>query len=194
MAPARKRLLWWGDRTSATAHDQAYDHEKETASLGEVRPSEVRRVAPPAPEVRSSERPTLPVPRCTVSVPADDPYRVVLDGRLRESRRAPALDLTSGRPGRPSSATHDLIDALGSIDRVPYRVCSDAEVRAAPIDNTIAFVLSLVDGATSIESIIDASPVAMHRVLLALTQLVSLRLIGLDPAGASRRLPGRRKR
>jgi hypothetical protein len=39
-------------------------------------------------------------------------------------------------------------------------------------------VLSLVDGSTPIESIIDASPLAMHQVLSALTELLGLGLIG----------------
>jgi hypothetical protein len=105
---------------------------------------------------------------------AADMYAQIVAGKLasvgeQQHRRR----LLSSR-----AATRDQFLALGSLEHIPVRTCSAKELLAASIDHRQGFVLSLVDGATPIQSIIDASPQAMHQVLSALTELLGLGLIG----------------
>jgi hypothetical protein len=156
----------------------------------ELRHSGVRRAAKALPESgprlahHASQRPTVPAPKCAVIEEAGsgvaELYTRIIDGTLGAAngeafaRAAPAKRL---RP--PPAITRDLFIALGSLERVPRRTCSVLEVRKAAIDPRHAFVLDLVDGQTPIESVIDASPMPMHEVLLTLAELLSAGLISL---------------
>jgi hypothetical protein len=53
-----------------------------------------------------------------------------------------------------------LANDLGSLMRVPRRLSMKVDVRQLRIDHRRAFVLSLVDGGTSIQDILDLSPMA----------------------------------
>jgi hypothetical protein len=146
------------------------------------RPSGVRRIAPVAPvdeqaDAAASERPTVPVLAGRVIEDASETARVytrVATGRLPVAI-APQADGSYDRV--TARTTRDLLVALGSLEHVPVRTRASDDLRTARIDNRQAFVLSLVDGQTSIASIVDASPMAMHKVLYCLTELVGHGLI-----------------
>jgi hypothetical protein len=155
----------------------------------------VRRVAPavelpvepplePPRELRRSERPTIPVPRCAVvEGPDESPsmYARIASGSLASTvahQARPSTALAAVRE-RAYATTRDLLLGLGSYTRTPIRVCEESALRHAPIDSSHAFLFSLVDGTTTIESIVDASPMALDRVLLALAELVQLGLIAI---------------
>jgi hypothetical protein len=75
-------------------------------------------------------------------------------------------------------ATRDLMLALGSLERTPVLTRALDDLRSVPLGPRHAFVLSLVDGHTSITSIIDASPMPMHKVLICLNELLTHGVIG----------------
>jgi hypothetical protein len=60
---------------------------------------------------------------------------------------------------------------LSDLTTVPQRV-GDAEMHRLPLDPTAAFVLTRVDGASSIESILDGSPLGDDATLYILAQLL----------------------
>ncbi len=148
--------------------------------------SGVRRAAPPRAERTGSERPTVPAPKCRVTeekTDVDEIYARVVGGRAALVLGPPSLpgrSLDLAR-GRAQAATHDLLLALGSLDRVPVQSCSADELRRAPIDHRQAFILALVDGESTIDAIVDASPMPMHWVLLTLNHLLLHGLIGFGP-------------
>jgi hypothetical protein len=124
-------------------------------------------------------RSTIPAPMCRVTDAdphAIDIYARIIDGKLARVFDEPLPALRGIDPAR--ATTLDQFLAVGSLDRIPVRTCSASELRMATIDHRKGFVLSLVDGATPIESIIDATPMAMHQVLTMLTDLLGRGLIG----------------
>ena len=142
--------------------------------------SGVRSAAPKGEQIHGSpnEHSTVPAPRSPAreGAIATDMYAQIVAGKL-----ASVVDRVVQPPRRLLSSrarTRDQFAGLGSLDRIPVRACCAEELLTAPIDHRQGFVLSLVDGATTIESIVDASPQAMHQVLSTLTELLSLGLIG----------------
>jgi hypothetical protein len=133
----------------------------------DARSSGTRRAAPLAlaPEriARDSQRPTVPVPdsenlagsalargseraeRPTVPVPA------VSRRREAESVRAEAM----ARHPAPAAPT---VDEVPFLDEVPYVTCPTATLLEARLDHRAGFVLSLVDGRSTVESVFDACP------------------------------------
>ena len=166
-----------------------------TTWLGEEedRPSGVHPIARPVPlplplaeadgsVARASTRPTVPVSRNDVSPgPAPDIYTRIMGGTLAsvvgEARPSPRTRKQK-QPGA-RRITRDLFLSLGSLQCIPQRTSLATDLRDAAIDPRQAFVLSLVDGMTPIESIVDASPLPMHQVLVILENLLSLRLLSL---------------
>jgi len=68
---------------------------------------------------------------------------------------------------------------LGSLDQVPVMMIPHAELRWLALDHRAGFVLSLVDGTSSIEEIIDVSTMAQLEVLRTLYNLLSQNVISL---------------
>jgi hypothetical protein len=159
----------------------AHRHEQRAVRLTqEPRTSGVRRANSKDEQLHRSpnERSTVPAARGSVldGASAADMYAQIVAGKL-----ADVGERTGQRPGRLLSSqarTRDQFLTIGSLDRIPIHTCTTKELFAASIDHRQGFVLSLVDGATPIESIVDASPQAMHQVLSTLTELLSLGLIG----------------
>ena len=162
---------------SRVAHAQR--HARPAAPWTQGPPASGVRCAEPGEEPlqrRAHERSTIPTARGPAVKGATDVYAQIVAGKL-----ASVVASAVQRPrhlGGPRATTRDQFILVGSLDRIPVRTCSRAELITASIDHRQGFVLSLVDGATAIESIIDASPQAMHQVLSALTELLSLGLIG----------------
>lgn len=71
------------------------------------------------------------------------------------------------------------IGRLGALDQVPVMMIPHAELRWLALDHRAGFVLSLVDGTSSIEEIIDVSTMAQLEVLRTLYNLLSQNVISL---------------
>lgn len=68
---------------------------------------------------------------------------------------------------------------LGSFARVPYVTASMHEVMMAKLDHREGFVLSLIDGASDIDTILDACPMSTHKTLRILQGLCERGILGL---------------
>ena len=71
------------------------------------------------------------------------------------------------------------IGRLGALDQVPVMMIPHAELRWLALDHRAGFVLSLVDGTSSIEEIIDVSTMPPLEVLRTLYNLLSQNVISL---------------
>ncbi|MBX3270246.1 MAG: hypothetical protein KF729_08290 [Sandaracinaceae bacterium] len=69
---------------------------------------------------------------------------------------------------------------LGSLHRVPRRTVADADVRWLGLDHRDGFVLSQVDGAHSVEELIDVTGMPRLEVLKTLVELVEMGAIAFD--------------
>ncbi|MBK8690914.1 MAG: hypothetical protein IPN17_01045 [Deltaproteobacteria bacterium] len=71
------------------------------------------------------------------------------------------------------------VGRLGALDQVPVMMIPHAELRWLALDHRAGFVLSLVDGTSSIEEIIDVSTMPQLEVLRTLYNLLSQNVISL---------------
>lgn len=71
------------------------------------------------------------------------------------------------------------VGRLGSLDQVPVLLVSPAELRWLALDHRAGFVLSLIDGASSVEDIIDVSTMPQMEVLRTLYNLITQNVISL---------------
>jgi hypothetical protein len=72
----------------------------------------------------------------------------------------------------------ELARKLGGLDRVPVVLDDSSELECALIDHRASYVLSLVDGSTNVEAILDASGMPPFDALRILTELVKRRVVG----------------
>jgi len=112
--------------------------------------------APPKASVRPVTRPPLPREEPDEGRPAP---RVDAVASQRTPSRRPSRE---PEPSRPSAA----------LGRVPKVVRSNAEIAKLPLDAKAGFVLSLIDGASSVETIVDASGLPKEQVLAAVEELL----------------------
>ena len=68
---------------------------------------------------------------------------------------------------------------IGALDQVPAMVIPSTEIRRLALDHRAGFVLSLVDGTSSIEEIIDVSSMEPLEVLRTLYNLITQNVITL---------------
>ena len=66
---------------------------------------------------------------------------------------------------------------LGPLDRVPLVVVPRAQMRWLSIDHRAGFVLSLIDGSSSIEMILDVSGMPKLDALRILHELVQQKIV-----------------
>jgi hypothetical protein len=67
---------------------------------------------------------------------------------------------------------------------VPRVIMSAALVRELPIDSRVAFVMSHIDGHTSLEALLDVTGFERAELLSILARLVRLGAIATGPAGS----------
>jgi hypothetical protein len=114
----------------------------------------------------------------------DDPSPVAPTTTLRlrltpyAREHAQADGDTDDTPG----AMLDYLRMLGSVDRVPYVTASMNQILMAKLDHREGFVLSLVDGRTNIDALLDASPMPTHKTLRILHGLRASSLIAVKDA------------
>ena len=101
----------------------------------------------------------------------------------KKSSRPAKKNKSSGLPRR--SKRVDTKDGLGPVSSVPLlkfdsivRVVKTArEIMGLPLDSRSAYVLSLIEGPMSVETIVDLSSVPEREVIVILEQLLTLGVI-----------------
>lgn len=71
------------------------------------------------------------------------------------------------------------VDRLGTLDAVPLVIMSGDELRAVSLDHRAGFLLSHVDGLSSLEMILDVSGMPRLDALRILVELVQKRVVAL---------------
>ena len=168
------------------------------------RESGTRRVAPRshgAPEgpdeetplPRESQRPTVPVPGAAslVAYLACPPHiqQIAVDaGRLPRvaiHMQAVADPAVHAKPTViPAQGMHHEDAELGSLDRVPVVTATMSKILLAELDHREGFLLSLVDGRSSIEALLDAAPMPAEEALAILEGLRASGLITIRDAAS----------
>jgi hypothetical protein len=124
------------------------------------------------PKFDEHEKPTVRVAR-------------TLEARVRPPAEQVSLRVLPGSAARPtlSSMPPSYLApaslALGSLDEVPYVALDPEALRARKLDPQTAFVLALVDGRMTIESVLDVCPLGTHRVLRILGALLGDGIIAM---------------
>jgi hypothetical protein len=75
--------------------------------------------------------------------------------------------------------TASYVESLGSLDRVPVMVAPFDELEARSVDHRAGFLLSQVDGATSLETILDVSGMPPLDALRIVRELVRRGILAL---------------
>jgi hypothetical protein len=142
---------------------------------------------PVARKTRTSERPNRESQRPTVRVPASASLASYKHSQPRIQDHIPTVPALRVIPRTAATTDFGGADAMPetersgpSLDEVPYVACSPQELLVAKLDHREGFVLSLVDGRSTVEAVIDACPmvaVETRRILLELQMrgLVALR-------------------
>jgi len=93
----------------------------------------------------------------------------------------PSVDLNELPPGEAANLLIDISDAylaeLGSRTGVPTLLRTAAQVCRMPLDHLSGFMISLIDGATTVQDILDMSSMADMEALRLLCDLRDLGLI-----------------
>lgn len=140
------------------------------------------------PEVAATREPQSSGIHARPAPPARQPILAPRPGpRPERGAEAPSIEEAS-MEDMPPSAQADLVvellavyvDRLGSRAHVPRVVATLDKARGLPLDHWAGYVLSLIDGATSIEEILDAAPIPEHDVLRLLFDLAEHGVIALD--------------
>jgi hypothetical protein len=140
------------------------------APAGLIVPDLAKPTAAPPPRVPREESPSR--------IPPTNTLRLRLTPYAREHAQADGD--TDDTPG----AMLDYLKMLGSVDRIPYVTAAMNEILLAKLDHREGFVLSLVDGRTNIDAMLDASPMPTHKTLRILHGLRARSLIAVKDAVA----------
>jgi hypothetical protein len=157
-----------------------------------------------APLVAPSETPTIPVPSDPPSSTrlsaassggaANDGLHARLAERLFAGDFAGALTLAqdpcanSPADARATSFAEDCRSVLesvrtyhvGSLDQVPRLVVPFSELRSLSLDHEAGFILSRVDGASTLESLLDVCAMPRLKMLRLVAKLVDYGVIRLE--------------
>jgi hypothetical protein len=150
------------------------------------------------PPSRASQRPTVPVPgtaslvgylacppriqQIAVDAGAEGAKRpVTLRVRLTPFAREHAV--ADGDTDDTPGALLEYLKVFGSLDRLPVVTATMTQILLTQLDHREGFVLSLIDGRSDIDALLDACPMPTHKVLRILQGLRARGLISLRPAG-----------
>jgi hypothetical protein len=144
-----------------------------------VEPSRPSSTVVPAPvDTQSSERTTFLPPRPEpLAVSAAEPPKSL---RVCPAPLAREYAITDGDVDDTTPVQVLRYEKLlGPFDRAPYLSVSMDEVMLAKLDHREGFVLSLVDGASNIDAIVDACPMPTEGTLCILHSLYVRGILGL---------------
>jgi hypothetical protein len=157
---------------------------RDKASPSESRESGTRpiahHVATPEPDgaCRESQRPTIPVPAAASLVAYRESPPRIQDNAVAVGARS----IEEGLMAPLLMAPLLMAPPFGSVDRVPYVIATMDVILSATLDHCEGFVLSLVDGHSNVDSLLDTSPMSTHETLRILLGLEARGLIALrDP-------------
>jgi hypothetical protein len=120
----------------------------------------------------------------------DDPFSD-LEVQVHAAPPAPSSGLEEVELDElPAGAEADLLEEIGQTylsrlggrGHVPFTVMPPEEALSVPLDHWAGFVLSLIDGTTSIEQVIDASAMPEVEALRVLSDLYEQGIIDVRPA------------
>jgi hypothetical protein len=130
------------------------------SSIGEAAPESIR---PPAP----ASGPSIAPPR---SLPPAAPRPL----QRASTTRLPVV--AAPKPAAPSTLVGPA-DVVG--EKIPVLLVSPGELAKLPLDHRAGFVLSLLDGQTTVEGIVDASGMPTEEVLGIVAHLLEMSAIAL---------------
>jgi hypothetical protein len=95
----------------------------------------------------------------------------------------------SNRPTIPAPATADTQQISGTtapppMDAVPHVVLTPEEVLTLALTHEEGFLLSLVDGKTTVETLLDVAAMPKRRVLITLARWLAMGVIALAASDA----------
>lgn len=128
-----------------------------------------RTTKPDLAEPESQEQPVVPTDRPT-ALPAFDPSEFA---RASESKLFAAASSEDRHP------IDEAFSRIGTMSSVPWLMVPISEVRTLPLDPRSAFILSLVDGISTVEMIVDMSSIPRDDGLRVLIELVALGAVEL---------------
>jgi hypothetical protein len=111
--------------------------------------------------------------------PVGTPGRRVNTLRVHLTPYAREHAVADGDTDDTPAAMLEYLKLLGSFERVPYVVASMHNVMMEKLDHREGFVLSLIDGTSSIDTILDACPLSTHKTLRILHGLCERGILGL---------------
>jgi hypothetical protein len=102
-------------------------------------------------------------------------------------RTVPDIPVTHTQPSfaRPAAGAAPPVRSSRSVltqlsfDAVAYVTLTAQEIKRRPIDPHQAFVIGLIDGRSTIESVLDTCPLSTHQVLRILGELLREGVIAL---------------
>jgi hypothetical protein len=100
--------------------------------------------------------------------------KAALPQHVREQKGSGVRARVDVELGAPPTA---LVTAQG----VPHLLISKADIARLPLDNRAAFVVTLVDGKSTVDEILDIVPLPPREALTILRQLVSLKIVEFGP-------------
>lgn len=155
------------------------------ASLAELSAMlDLPRPAEPFPSVEKPVVDARPTQRSILLPVAPDPdpeapERRVDTLRVRLTPYAREHAVADGDTDDTPAAMLEYLKLLGSFERVPYVVASMRDVMMEKLDHREGFVLSLIDGTSDIDGILDACPMSTHKTLRILHGLCERGILGL---------------
>ena len=108
--------------------------------------------------------------------PSEDPWSAAFDEITQTRIRTVVPD---GEDVDASPRPAGMFSLLASVALVPYLRRAPRDIPRGTIDHAQACVLALIDGHTSIEQILDTSPMPVPRVLRILSHLLDTGVVGL---------------
>jgi len=164
-----------GDEKKGVSEEPFEDEESE--GNDEKRPTVV-----PKFDVESYARTaTAPAPR------KRSPFPTMTDDALLEAARRASMARTSPPPPMepapaippPPTSAEDPMNVLGSLDSVPRHAMMPEELTKLGLDHHSGFMLALVDGVLSFETIIDVCGMPRAEAVRVLAQLVKRGIINV---------------
>lgn len=131
---------------------------------------------PPLGATRSFAPPVPPAAPALFAPPAPPPPPSALNNNTPSMLRSMASILASAAPSAPSAPITNLpeiepIDELGGMSAVLSTVANSAAIRTLDLDHRAGFLLSLVDGFSSVEDLLDVANLPTDQCLGLLVDL-----------------------
>lgn len=192
------------DRYREVDTDPAPSSE-EALQLVSKRDHEATRPAPATKNARiegAKKLPSIPGLRRTTSAPVSSGKRArqsldaLIDAMKRsfaegdfEGAHRWATEVLEREPGHPGAANYvetcsrvleqRVLGRIGDLGRVPVVLMTDAQIRWLALDHRAGFLLSMIDGFTTLEELLDIAGMPRNDVLRTMGELLDQGVIGV---------------